>query len=423
MGRRARTVRNPVEAAMVDRRQLRDLDIGLVVASMVLVVVGIAMIHSATFDPDAEALSPQVQRQLLVAGIGIAVMAAVTLISQDTLEALTPILYGLAIVLLVAVLIVGVGKSGERRWFDMGPLRFQPSELAKYAVIFALARYLARRKTRIDRPVHLLIPLAIVVVPTVLVLREPDLGTSLLFLLLLPPMLYWAGTRPILLLFLVLPVISMVLAFNWVAWVLFLALVGTLLYVSRIFMADKILVFVTSVVTGQLSPFLWAHLEDYQRHRVLAFLNPEKYRFSTGYQLIQSKIAIGSGSALGKGFLQGTQKNFAFLPEQHTDFIFSVLAEEFGFLGCLLVLTLYLFLVVRMFRLAGTVRNRFAGLVIVGIASALFMQSTINIGVTLGLSPVTGMTLPLLSYGGSSLLVTLASIGVVLGMGLRRMEY
>ena len=131
----------------------------------------------------------------------------------------------------------------------------------------------------------------------------------------------------------------------------------------------------------------------------------------------------GSGSALGKGFLKGTQKNFAFLPEQHTDFIFSVLAEEFGFLGCLLVLGLYLFLVVRMFRLAGTVRNRFAGLVIVGIASALFLQSTINIGVTLGLSPVTGMTLPLLSYGGSSLLVTLASIGVVLGMGLRRMEY
>jgi len=408
---------------MLDRRQLRDLDIGLVVAAMLLVAIGVAMIHSATYEPDAQSLSPQVHRQLLVAGIAIVLMAAVTLISQDTLEGLTPILYGLAMVLLVAVLLVGVGKSGERRWFDIGALRFQPSEFAKYAVIFALARYLARRKTKLDRPVHLLIPLAIVVVPTALVLREPDLGTSLLFLLLLPPMLYWAGTRPILLLFLALPVISMVLAFNWIAWVIFLAIVGTLLYVSRIFMVDKIIVFVTSVVTGQISPFLWSHLEDYQRHRVLAFLNPEKYRFSTGYQLIQSKIAIGSGSAMGKGFLQGTQKNFAFLPEQHTDFIFSVLAEEFGFLGCLVVLLLYLFLVVRMFRLASTVRNRFAGLVIVGIASALFLQSTINIGVTLGLSPVTGMTLPLLSYGGSSLLVTLASLGIVLGMGLRRMEY
>ena len=408
---------------MLDRRQMRDLDIGLVVAAMVLVAIGAAMIHSATYEAGAESLSPQVHRQLLVAGIGIVLMAAVTLISQDTLEGLTPIFYGLALVLLIAVLMVGVGKSGERRWFDIGVIRFQPSELAKYAVIFALARYLARRKTKLDRPVHLLIPLAIVVVPTALVLREPDLGTSLLFLLLLPPMLYWAGTRPILLLFLALPVISMILAFNWIAWVVFLGLVGTLLYVSRIFIVDKIIVFVTSVVTGQLSPFLWSHLEEYQRHRILAFLNPEKYRFSTGYQLIQSKIAIGSGSAMGKGFLQGTQKNFAFLPEQHTDFIFSVLAEEFGFFGCLLVLTLYLFLVVRMFRLAGTVRNRFAGLVIVGIASALFLQSTINIGVTLGLSPVTGMTLPLLSYGGSSLLVTLASLGVVLGMGLRRMEY
>ena len=408
---------------MLDRRQLRDFDTGLVVATLGIVAIGIAMIYSATYDPDVGSLSPLVQRQLLVAGIGVLLMAGVVLINQDTFEGLAPVLYALALVLLVAVLMIGVGKSGERRWFDLGPLRFQPSEFAKYAVIFALARYLARRRTKLDRPVHLLIPLAIVLLPTALVLREPDLGTSLLFLLLLPPMLYWAGTKPILLLFLLMPVVSMALAFNWIAWVVFLGLLGTLLYVSRIFMVDKLIVFVTSVVTGQLSPFLWSRLEDYQRHRVLAFLNPEKYRFSTGYQLIQSKIAIGSGSAMGKGFLQGTQKNFAFLPEQHTDFIFSVLAEEFGFLGCLLVLSLYLFLVVRMFRLARTVRNRFAGLVIVGIASALFLQSTINVGVTLGLSPVTGMTLPLLSYGGSSLLVTLASVGVVLGMGLRRMEY
>jgi rod shape determining protein RodA len=408
---------------MLDRRQFRDLDGGMIVATLAIVAIGIAMIHSATYDPDAASLSPQVQRQLLVAGIGVVAMLGVALISQDTLEGFAPILYGLAIALLVAVLVIGVGKSGERRWFDLGPLRFQPSELAKYAMILALARYLARRKTKLERPVHLLIPLAIVVVPTALILREPDLGTSLLFVLLLPPMLYWAGSRPILLLFLLTPVISMIIAFNLIAWAVFLALLGTLLYMSRIFMADKLTVFITSVVTGQLSPFLWSHLEEYQRHRILAFLNPEKYRFSTGYQLIQSKIAIGSGSAMGKGFLQGTQKNFAFLPEQHTDFIFSVLAEEFGFFGCLVVLGLYMFLVVRMFRLAGTVRNRFAGLVIVGIASALFIQSAINIGVTLGLSPVTGMTLPLLSYGGSSLLVTLASVGIVLGMGLRRMEY
>jgi rod shape determining protein RodA len=408
---------------MLGRRQLRDLDAGLVVATFMIVAVGIAMIYSATYDPDASSLSPQVQRQLMVAALGALLMAGVAFVSQDTLEGLTPIFYALAVALLVVVLAVGVGKTGERRWFDVGFMRFQPSELAKYAVIFALARFLARRKTKLDRPVHLVLPLAIVLLPTALVLREPDLGTSLIFLLMLPPMLYWAGAKPILLLFLAMPVVSMVLAFNWVAWAIFLAVLGTVLYVSRIFMVDKIIVFATSVITGQVSPFLWSHLEDYQRHRVLAFLNPEKYRFSTGYQLIQSKIAIGSGSAVGKGFLQGTQKNFAFLPEQHTDFIFSVLAEEFGFLGCLLVLGLYLFLVVRMLRLAGAVRNRFAGLVIVGIASALFIQSTINIGVTLGLSPVTGMTLPLLSYGGSSLLVTLAAIGIVLGMGLRRMEY
>ena len=407
----------------MDRRQFRDFDMSLVIATFALVAIGIAMIYSATYDPAARGMSSLVERQMMVAGIGALVMLGALFVTQDSLEALTPIIYAAALLLLVAVLLMGVGKSGERRWFDLGFLRFQPSELAKYAVILALARYLARRKTKLDRPMHLTVPLLLVLLPTGLVLREPDLGTSLIYLLVLVPMLYWAGTKPILLLFLATPVISMGLAFNWIAWIVFLALLGWLLYVSRIFIIDKIIVFVTSVVTGQLSPFFWSQLEDYQQHRILAFLNPEKYRFSTGYQLIQSKIAIGSGSAVGKGFLQGTQKNFAFLPEQHTDFIFSVLAEEFGFLGCVVVLGLYLFLVVRMFRLAGQVRNRFAGLVIVGIASTLFVQSAINIGVTLGLSPVTGMTLPLLSYGGSSLLVTMASIGIVLGMGLRRMEY
>ncbi len=407
---------------MIDRRQLRDFDVGLFVTMLIIVIIGVVMIHSATHAPDGGA-SSLVKRQFLWAGLGIIGLTVAMFISQDTIDALAPFFYAVALLLLVAVLLVGVGKTGERRWFDLGPMRLQPSELAKYATIFILAKYLARKKTRLDRPIHLALPLAIVLVPTLLVLREPDLGTSIIFLLMLPPMLYWAGMRPALLLVMLAPVVSMIIAFNMVAWLLFVAVLAWLLYVSRFFVADKLLVFITTVVMGRLSPFLWNHLEDYQRHRVLAFLNPEKYRFSTGYQLIQSKIAIGSGSVFGKGFLQGTQKNFAFLPEQHTDFIFSVLAEEFGFAGCAIVIALYLYLVIRMLRLASQVRNRFAALTIVGIAGALFVQSAINIGVTLGLSPVTGMTLPLLSYGGSSLLVTMTSIGIVLGMGLRRMEY
>ncbi len=412
----------------MDKRQLRDFDVGVLVAALALVALGIAMVYSATHTPETVGLSPLVKRQLLAAGLGFVLLFGTLLVSQDTLEALTPILYGLAVLLLAAVLALGVGKTGERRWFDVGLLRFQPSELAKYATILALARYLARRRTKLDRPLHLAVPLVIALIPMGLVLVEPDLGTSLIFLLILLPMLYWAGVRPAYLALLITPAVSMALTFEWgmpngIAWIVFLSLLGWFLYVSRMFVADKLLVFATNVLTGRMSPVLWSHLEEYQRHRILAFLNPEKYRFSTGYQLIQSKIAVGSGALFGKGFLQGTQKNFAFLPEQHTDFIFSVVAEEFGFAGCMLVLGLYLFLVVRMFRLAGQVRNRFAGLVIVGIASTLFLQSVINISVTLGLSPVTGMPLPFLSYGGTSLVVTLASVGIVLGMGLRRMEY
>ncbi len=406
----------------MDRRQLRDLDVGILVASLALAVVGVVMIYSATHVPEAQGVSPLVKKQLVMA-VGVVAMLGLALVSQDSLEALVPFAYGLLLLLLLAILAVGVGKTGEKRWFDFGFISFQPSELAKYTVILALARYLARRKTKLDRPIHLVVPLLIVLVPMGLVLLEPDLGTSIMFLLILPPMLYWAGAPPLFLVLLLTPFASMLLAFNWIAWTVYLAALGWFLYVSRLFFADKIVLLLANIVAGRIGPLMWMRLEDYQRHRILAFLNPEKYRFSTGYQLIQSKIAVGSGAALGKGFLQGTQKNFAFLPEQHTDFIFSVLAEEFGFLGCLLVLSLYLYLVVRMFKLAGQVRNRFASLVIVGIASTLFLQSAVNIGVTLGLSPVTGMPLPFLSYGGTSLLVTLASIGIVLGMGLRRMEY
>ncbi len=416
---------------MLDRRRLRDFDVGLLLAALAMVAIGVVMIYSATHGHAGVDLSHIAQRQLVWAMVGLVAMVIAAFVSQDTLDALAPVLYGIALLLLMAVLVVGVGKAGERRWFDLGPLTLQPSELAKYAVIIVLARYLARRKTRLDRPIRLVIPLLLALVPAALVLREPDLGTSVIFLIILVPMLYWAGVRPFFLLLLMTPAISMLLALpashaiagNWYPWAIFLFLLGALLYVSRLFIVDKVIVFVTCTVTGLMGPLLWNRLADYQRHRVLAFLNPEKYRFSTGYQLIQSKIAVGSGSVLGKGFLGGTQKKYAFLPEQHTDFVFSVVAEEFGFLGCLIVLGLILFLVLRMFRLAGQVRNRFASLVIVGIASTLFVQSAINIGVTLGLSPVTGMPLPFLSYGGSSLVVTLASIGIVLGMGLRRMEY
>jgi len=420
----------------IDQRQLRDLDLGILVATLLLTTIGILMIHSATYNADAGAMAEPAMKQIVWAVIGMVTMTLAILVSHDTLEALSPILYGLALLLLIAVLAVGVGKTGEHRWFVIGPMRLQPSELAKFATILVLARYLTARSTKLDRPIHLAVPLLLVFVPTALILREPDLGTSAIFPFFLIPILFWAGVRPFFLLLLALPVVSLLVSLPaaetvtsvsarwiWLAWIVFIVGIGRLLYVARLFVFDNVVVFLTCVATGIAGPFLWDGLKGYQRDRILAFLNPEEFRFTTGYQLIQSKIAIGSGSAVGKGFLNGTQKNYAFLPEQHTDFIFSVVAEEFGFLGCLALLGLIMFLVVRMFRLARQVRNRFASIVIVGIASMILIQSAINIGVTLGLAPVTGMPLPFVSYGGSSLLVTLTGVGIALGMGMRRMEY
>jgi rod shape determining protein RodA len=216
------------------------------------------------------------------------------------------------------------------------------------------------------------------------------------------------------------PLLSVICASSLPSWIAFSALLLALAWTVRAVLIEKIVFVSLSILAGIATPILWGHLEPYQQQRIVAFLDPARYSSGAGYQLIQSKVAIGSGGLTGVGFLEGTQKGLAFLPARHTDFIFSVVGEEFGFLGTVAVLALFTLLIVRGYRIAASSRDPFAALAAVGILSMLAFQVLVNIGVTVGLVPVTGLPLPIYSYGGTSLLATLAGLGIVVGVGLRR---
>jgi rod shape determining protein RodA len=312
---------------------------------------------------------------------------------------------------------------GAQRWLGWGPIKIQPSEPAKVATVLLLANLLASRKQDLTSLRTLAKPLAAAGVPFLLVLRQPDLGTAVAFVAVLLTMLFWAGLPPLYLFFLLTPFINVALSFFLPGWILFAAVLVLVLYRSRLGLAPLLFVVAVNLAVGIGTPQIWNHLEPYQRQRITTFLDPGGDPYGAGYQIIQSKIAIGSGEMFGKGFLHGTQKGLAFLPEQHTDFIFSVVGEETGFFGAGLVAVLYLVLILKGIRIAHHARNRFASLVAIGMTSIFLYHVLVNIWMTVGLAPVTGLPLPLLSYGGSSLVVSFMQIGLIQNVAMRWREY
>ena len=402
------------------RRRAEGLDRVFLATLLLLLLLGVVAVYSACQGEDPELGSSLWVKQVGFAGFGLVAMLLGLAIPHPLWERLSPFLYFLALGLLVAVLVAGVRGGGAVRWISLGGFRFQPSEPAKVAVVLFLARFLADRRRPIDGVIGLIVPALIALVPMGLVLREPDLGTALVFLVAVPPMLYWSGVSFWYLLLVASPVLSIVCASSLPSWIVFTVLLLALAYFSRILLLERILWCSLSLLAGILTPMLWGRLEPYQQQRILAFLDPTSFSTGAGYQIIQSKVAIGSGGLTGVGFLEGPQKGLAFLPARHTDFIFSVVGEEFGFIGTMTVLGLFVLLLVRGFRVAAAARDPFASLAAVGILSILAFQVFVNIGVTLGLVPVTGLPLPIFSYGGTSLISTLGALGIVLGVGLRR---
>ena len=397
-------------------RTLR-LDRPLILTTVLLLVFGLLVLYSAGQTDVPSVASGAWKRQLAWGLIGLGAAAATFRVSFRVLEWSSPALYALAIVLLVLVLLIGTGAgtaAGSKSWLTIGGQRFgQPAEFAKLAVVIMLAKYLTGLRDAPESLRELIAPCLIAGVPFLLVLRQPDLGSAMVFGGIVLAMLYWRGTRPLLLLLLISPVLSLLLAFSAVAWGVWMVLLAALLLVWRPYVAEGVIVYLTNMAMGAIAIPIWRRLAPYQQNRLLTFLNPEVDPTAAGYHAIQSKVAIGSGGWLGNGFLQGPQKRLAFLPEQHTDFIFPVLGEELGFVGVFFALALFFFFFLVILRIARRAPDPYSSLIAFGMLGLFFTHVFENVGMTANIMPITGIPLPFFSYGGSFLVVTFVALGLV----------
>lgn len=400
---------------MRDRRLVTDVP--LIAAALLLTAFGIAMVYSAG-ETDAPTVAAGLYKRQLawfaIALIGAFVVsrASVRLVEWMTL----PLYVGtLGLLLLTWAFGSGAGTAQSMKgWLTIGGMRLgQPSELAKIAVVLMLARVLAARRDPPKSLLDLWKPGLVVALPWVLVMAQPDLGTGIVFIGIFFAMLYWAGVSAPLLLLVASPAISLLLTpstLMWGGW--FLVLIALVLWYKP-YLIEGIILISANVFTGVAAPVLWERLAPYQRNRLLVFLDPSIDPRASGWHVIQSQVAIGSGGWFGKGYLMGTQKRLAFLPAQHTDFIFSVVGEELGFIGVSVALALFAYLFLRIVKIAAGANEAFSSLVAFGLLGSWFVHVIVNIGMTLNMMPITGIPLPFFSYGGSFLLASWLAVGLL----------
>ena len=365
---------------MLNRRLLKNLDGVLIGVTVILILISLAVIASATHaNLSSENRYMYVQRQGLFAVINMLIIVAMLNFDYKNLERFAGPLYIVNVVMLLAVMFVGHSALGAQRWIQLGPVSLQPSEFSKLIMIISLAYLLDKKSSHLDTWRDILPIFLFVGIPFLLVLKQPDLGTSLVFLAILFGMIYIAGIRA--------------------------------KHLMMIFGAGL-----------AIMPVFWHFLKDYQKQRLTVFIDPNVDPLGSGYHIIQSKIAIGSGMLFGKGLFAGTQSQLNFLPENHTDFIFAVIGEELGFAGAFVVLLLYLILLYRGVRIADSAKDNFGTLLATGITSMLTFHVLVNVGMTTGIMPVTGIPLPLMSYGVSALTTNMVSIGILLNIYMRRQK-
>jgi rod shape determining protein RodA len=389
---------------------VRRFDLSLPLAALALAGAGLLTILSAGG-------THYFFRQLLFlpAALGVGIAAYFT--PRKFLYAAVEVVYALAILALLAVLALGTGP-GSRRWFALGPFMIQPSEFAKIATVLMLAKQLSLRRTIGFNFRDLAGPVLLTVLPALLVMVEPDLSTGLIFAAVLAAMLYWQGTRPLYILALFAPPLSFAAGFSIYTWIPFFVLLAVVFFL-RTTLPRALAALGVNSVFGLLSPVVLSLLKDYQRARLIAFAAPWLDPHGLSWNAIQSQIAIGSGQLIGKGLFHGTQKRLGFLPNRHTDFAFSSIGEELGLLGCLVLLGIFAFLLYRLIDTARTTRDGFASQLCVGVAAIIGYQVFVNVGMLVGLLPITGIPLPFISYGGSSLVVNFAIVGLALNVSTR----
>lgn len=394
------------------------IDRSLIIAILLLIVFGVLNLYSAgQTDVPTTAIGVW-KRQLVWLAIGFMACWTMFRTSPRLLEWAAPWVYAFALILLMVTLVIGTGQgtaASSKSWISIGGHQVgQPAELAKIAVVLMLARYLSSRREAPASMRDLVLPCLIAGVPFLLVLKQPDLGSALVFIGILFAMLFWAGVRPHLLILLASPVVSLLAAFTTWSWVAWMVLLIVLLMIWRPFIFDAVFIGVVNAVMGFIAMPLWNRLEPYQQNRLLTFLNPEIDPKAAGYHAIQSKVAIGSGGLLGNGYLDGPQKRLAFLPTPSTDFAFTVVGEELGFIGVSVALILFLVVFLSLIRIARRASDPFSSLIVFGILGMLFTHVWENVGMTVNIMPITGIPLPFFSYGGSFLLACALGFGMIL---------
>ena len=399
-------------------RKFRKLDRPLLLVLITLAAYGLLTLYSAGRTDVVTIVATIWERQIAWLVLGIVGAVLMYRASPRLLEWAAPYAYGITVFVLLLTLVFGSGAgtaAGTRSWITIAGHRLgQPAELAKLAVILMLARWLADRREPPASLRDLAYPGVITFIPFLLVVLQPDLGSALVFIAILFAMLYWAGARPALLLLLLSPAIGLVVAFSTAAWGAWIVLLFLLVLYVRPYLWEGVTVMLANVVMGVIALPFWRHLAPYQQNRLLAFLNPEVDPRATGWHIIQSKVAIGSGGWFGKGFTLGTQKRLAFLPAQHTDFIFPIVGEELGFAGVVVALALFTSLLLVLLRVARRATDPFSSFCVFGIASLFFAHILENVGMAVNLLPVTGIPLPFFSYGGSFLLTCCLCTGIAL---------
>lgn len=395
------------------------LDLTILFITLGILTAGLLAIFSATYTSGSDYFN----RQLTFALFGILIMLVVSYIPPKIIAKGSYIFYIISLIMLVLVLFFGKKISGSKSWFSMGGFGIQPSEFAKLATILALANYLSTTEDgfkNVNRPLIFIKSCGFILLPVALIMRQPDMGTSLVFLSMTLPILFWAGLSPYVLFIIISPVFVILGAFfgmNFFIIALVLIAIVLLFFKRNVFLTAGILV--VNFVIGFSFDSLYKKLEPYQQNRIKGVFDPTTDPLGSGYNVIQSKVAIGSGGLFGKGFLEGTQTQLKFIPEQWTDFIYCMIGEEFGFVGSVIILLLYMIIIFQLVNNAYLTKSRFLSVSCIGFASIILFHLVINIGMTIGIMPVIGIPLPLMSYGISSLL----SFLVMMGIGMSAYRY
>ena len=401
---------------------LQNFPISVILLPIILTFIGMVALFSISVNQFGVIAITAFTKQLLFMIPAIIGFLFILFIPKYLIHKYIYLMYGLIIVLVTVPFLLST-IAGTHRWINIGlPVAFQPSEFAKWIVVVALAKYLSDHNLEMKKFSTLIFPIFIALLPAAIILQQPDLGTALILLTPVLPMLYWVGSRPFHLFMLMAPIFSIGTAFHTVSFTTWAIIMGVILYLSRPNIFFGIIFYFGNIFLGLLAPLLWNGLRPYQQKRILTLFNPELDPLGAAYQTIQSKVAIGSGGFLGKGIGEGTQTHLKFLPVQESDFIVSVIGEEFGFITIAFMLIVFAFFIIKIINLAFYSKERFAGLVLIGIGTIFLSHVFVNAAMSTGLIPVKGLPLPFISAGGSFLLSCYIMVALVLKMGMEPIE-